>query len=162
MLHIIFSCVLKSRSALDIDLKVSLSRADFGLLESLVRSCRKLGMFYYPNILARYKEAHLASFVWVGLEETKRFNLALYKLCGRVRGSSIGDSGSGGNNDAASLLPASELQFPMPNNRPLWDAVGKNEWLANTKVEESLAGLDDNLQASWISNFADVLESLEF
>jgi hypothetical protein len=119
-------------------------------------------MFYYPNILARYKESHLASFVWVGIEETKRFNLALYKLCGRVRGSGIGDSGSVGNKDSASLLPASELQFPMPNNHPLWNAVGKNEWLANTKVEESLAGLDDTRQASWISNFAEVLESLEF
>ncbi|KOS36944.1 hypothetical protein ACN38_g12286 [Penicillium nordicum] len=64
LLHIIFSFLVSSRTAVDFDLKVSLPPADLGLLEALVRSCRRLGMFYYPNIIAKYEEADLASFVW--------------------------------------------------------------------------------------------------
>lgn len=158
LLHLIFAFVLNNREGLDFDLKVSLSAADLGLLESLVRSCRKLGMFYYPNILARYGETDPASFVWVGIEEVKRFNLALYKVCGRVSGSSMRDR-SGTDNDAA-LLTASELQFPLPGNPPLWNAVSKNEWTANMK-EEGLVSFNDDCQASWISNFAVVLGSLD-
>ena len=107
-------------------------------------------MFFYPNMLARYKEADLPSFVWVGVEEVKRFNIALYKLCARLSSSSPEDR---------PLLAASELEFPLPSNDPLWNSVERDEWEAYAK-EESTVSLNDDVQARWISKFADVLESL--
>ncbi|KAJ5519800.1 hypothetical protein N7463_000253 [Penicillium fimorum] len=157
LLHIIFSFVLSSRAAIDFDLKISLPPADLGLLEALVRSCRRLGMFYYPNILAKYEESDLDSFVWVGIEEIKRFNIALYKVCGKANNSSIRDGSHGDINAVRPSLTAGELQFPLPSNCHLWNAVGMNEWIAIVK-EEKLVSLDDTCQENWISNFAEVLE----
>ncbi|KAJ6137255.1 hypothetical protein N7471_003741 [Penicillium samsonianum] len=157
LLHIIFSFLISSRTAVDFDLRVSLPPADLGLLEALVRSCRRLGMFYYSNILGRYKEADLASFVWVGLEEIKQFNIALYKVCGKASNSNIKDGSHGDITAVQSLLTASELQFPLPSNFPLWNAVSKDEWMA-VGWDEKLVSLDDDCQQNWISNFAEILE----
>lgn len=143
---------MKSDGAVNLDLKSSISTAYLKLLESLIGSCRRLGMFYYPNMLAKYNEADLASFVWVCIEEVKRFNIALYKFCGKLSSSSLGDR---------HLLPASQLHFPLPNNTPLWNAIGKNEWEANAQ-KENMVFLDDDCQPMWISNIAGVLESLDF
>ncbi|OJJ39979.1 hypothetical protein ASPWEDRAFT_33325 [Aspergillus wentii DTO 134E9] len=150
LLHVIFSILTKSESIVNLDLKVSISAAHLLLLKSLVGSCRRLGMFFYPNMLARYKEADLPSFVWVGVEEIKRFNITLYKLCVKLSNASL---------EGRPLLPASELQFPLPSNDPLWNSVGRDEWEANIKEENSVS-LSDNIQAKWISKFADVLEFL--
>lgn len=117
-------------------------------------------MFYYPNILARYRETDLASFVWVGIEEIKRFNLALYKACGKLRNPGTRDGSKDDVGAVTSLLAASELQFPPPTNHPLWNAVGKDEWMAHTK-DERLLSLHDNDHTNWISNFAGVLEILD-
>lgn len=101
-------------------------------------------------MLARYKEADLPSFVWVSIEEVKRFNIALYKLCAKLSSSSQEDR---------PLLPASELQFPLPSNNPLWNSVGRDEWEANA-MGENMVSLNDDFQGKWISKFADVLEFL--
>ena len=160
LLHIIFSLVLRSRDALNFDFKVTLPSADFELLEALVRSCRRRGMFFYPNMLSRFKKVGIASFSWVCTEEVKRFNLALYKTCGRLSDSNT-KAGSQGHHDIARpLLTAADLQFPPPKIDVLWNAVGRNEWLAIIKDETSLY-LDDNCQEAWISNLAGVLEFLE-
>ncbi|CAG8909757.1 unnamed protein product [Penicillium egyptiacum] len=159
LLHIMFSFVTSGR-AIDFDLKISLPPDDLGLLEALVRSCRKLGMFYYPNILAKYVEGDLDSFVWVSIEEIKRFNIALYKVCGKARSSSIRD-GNHEDTNAWSSLTADELQFPLPSNCPLWNAVTRDEWNASAK-DEKLVSLDDDRQKNWISNFAEILQVFEF
>lgn len=136
---------MKADGAVNLDLNISISAADLELLKSLVGSCRKLGMFFYPNMLARYKESDLPSFVWVGIEELKRFSMALYKLCTGVNSLATDNS----------LLHAGELQFPLPSNDPLWNSTGRDEWADNLKDET--ISLKDNLQAKWVSNFADVL-----
>lgn len=100
-------------------------------------------------MLARYKETDLPPFVWVGIEEVKRFNLALYKLCAKL---------SSPSPDDRPLLPASELQFPLPDNEPLWNSIEKDEWEANAKGENMIS-LKYDFQEKWVSNFADVLES---
>ncbi|KAL2844900.1 C2H2 type zinc finger domain protein [Aspergillus pseudodeflectus] len=157
LLHIMFSVLMRTdgHGAVTLDLKVSISTPDLQLLQSLVGSCQRLGMFYYPNILAKYNEGDLASFVWVGIEEVKRFNIALYKFCASL--STPSSDGPG----YWPLLPASQLQFPLPTNTPLWSAVGKDEWEANAPDENEfcVAGADDS-RPMWISNFAGVLDSL--
>lgn len=159
-MHIIFSLILRSRDTLTFDLKVSLPPADFELLEALVQSCRKRGMFFYPNMLTRFQEVGLITFAWVCTEEVKRFNLALYKTCGKLSFTGLKD-GSQHSHDAASpLVSASDLQFPLPTNNPLWNATDKSEWLVFVRGEKDLC-LDENYQQPWISSFAGVLESLE-
>ncbi|KAJ5409341.1 uncharacterized protein N7487_003700 [Penicillium crustosum] len=157
LLHIIFSFLVNSQTAVDLDLKVSLPPADLGLLEDLVRSCRTLGMFYYPNIIAKYEEADLASFVWVCVEEIKQFNIALYKVCGRASSSSIRDGIHRDNNAVWSLLTAGELQFPLPSNIPLWNSVSADEWMVVGR-DEKLVSLVDDCREKWISNSAEILE----
>jgi hypothetical protein len=114
-------------------------------------------MFYYPNIIAKYEEADLASFVWVCVEEIKQFNIALYKVCGKASSSSIRDGSHGDINAVWSLLTPDELQFPLPGNVPLWNAVGADEWMAVGR-DEKLVSLDDDCQEKWISNSAEILE----
>jgi hypothetical protein len=150
LLHVISSVAMEADGVVNLDLKASISAADLALLKSLVGSCRRLGMFFYPNMLARYKEADLPSFVWVGIEEVKRFSIALYKLCAKLSSPSLEDR---------PLLHASELQFPLPSNEPLWNSVERDEWEANAKEEDTVS-LEDDLQAKWISKSADVLEFL--
>ncbi|KAJ5588354.1 hypothetical protein N7537_011032, partial [Penicillium hordei] len=147
LLHVILSILMKSEGVVNFDLKASISATDLTLLKSLVGSCRRLGMFFYPNMLAKYKQADLPSFVWVGVEEIKRFNIALYKLCVKLSNVSQEDR---------PLLTAGELQFPLPSNDPLWNSVERDEWEANAK-EENTVSLGDNFQAKWISKFADIL-----
>ncbi|KAH1330455.1 hypothetical protein KXW83_008332 [Aspergillus fumigatus] len=145
LLHLIFSVIMKDNGVVNLDLKPSISAAGLALLKSLVGSCRRLGMFFYPNMLARFKEADLPALVWVSIEEVKRFNMALYKLCTTLSSSTTEDR---------PLLHASELQFPLPSNDPLWNAVGRAGWEANAKGE-NMVSLKDDLQAKWISRYAD-------
>lgn len=104
-------------------------------------------MFSYPNMLARYKETDLPSFVWVGVEEFKRFNISLYKLCAKLSSASPEDR---------PLLLASELQFPLPSNDPLWNSIERDEWAAIAK-EDIMVSLNDEFREKWISRFADML-----
>ncbi|KAL5050959.1 hypothetical protein BDW71DRAFT_194070 [Aspergillus fruticulosus] len=161
LLHIIFAALYKSQGQgvpplqLSLDLKPRLALADADLLNRLVASCRKLGMLFYPNMLARYSKDDLPSYVWVSIEEVKRLNMALFRLCRSDR------------------LHPRDLQFPLPTNTPLWNAVGKCEWksiiAAGGDIDvdadadadaDAYCGrlLNNALKAEWISNFADVFQ----
>ncbi|KAL4906665.1 hypothetical protein BDW74DRAFT_150927 [Aspergillus multicolor] len=142
--------MMKAGGVIELDLKASISATDLELLRSLVGSCRRLGMLFYPNMLARHGEADLPSFVWVSIEEVKRFGMALYKLCTKV---------SGLETDGSPLLHARELQFSLPSNDLLWHSVGRRDWEVNAKDVVAVS-MKDDLQAKWISNFAEVIDSL--
>ncbi|KAJ5771113.1 C2H2 type zinc finger domain protein [Penicillium nucicola] len=140
-----------ARSAVNLDLKAPVSTEDLDLLKSLVGSCRKLGMFSYTNMLAKYKDADLPSFVWVGIEEVKRFVIALYKLCIRLSSAGLEDR---------SLLHAGELQFPLPVNDLLWHSTERHEWEVYAQ-DENTVSLSELFHEKWISNFADVLQFVQ-
>ncbi|KAJ0425005.1 hypothetical protein BJY00DRAFT_326116 [Aspergillus carlsbadensis] len=165
LLHIISAGLLRGTGALSPNLKPSLAAPDADLLQRLVTSCKKLGMFYYPNILARFSKNEPATYVWVCIEEIKRFNLSLYKVCRAFSGSSrrgentfslLGldraDAGNWG-------LTARDLQFPLPRNTPLWNALNAEEWFAADFEDAYRHNLDDTLEQEWISRSADVLEA---
>ncbi|KAF5857972.1 hypothetical protein ETB97_005003 [Aspergillus alliaceus] len=139
--------------------------AEFNVLGAnrlkLVASCKKLGMLYYPNMLSRYGQDDLAAYVWVSIEEVKRFNLALYKVCrafskqeNSVDNLDIAGAGSRG-------LRARDLRFPLPRNTPLWNAVSKAEWVSAATEDVYRHSLHDTLEAEWISKSAKVLELIE-
>lgn len=154
MLHLIFSLIIQDPDLRGFNLQLSVSAADFELLEALVQGLRKRGMFYYPNILARYKELGLDPLVWACIEEVKRLVLALYRFCGRINISSSGF-------ESKQLIKASELQFPPPSNTTFWDTTGRKECLAELS-RESLPDWDNDYREKWISNYDDVLKLLEF
>lgn len=113
-------------------------------------------MFYYPNILARYQQNELVSFVWTCIEEVKRFNLALYKVC--RASSSLDKSGTHGvTGEAICELTANELQFPMPKNDVLWSAMCKEEWDSAITNDFDLNRLYDTMEEEWISKSAEFL-----
>lgn len=130
------------------------------MLDSLVRSCRRLGLFYYPNILARFQQNDLASYVWICIEEVKRFNLALYKTCRALSGFSAHEKNDGQHGvacEASCGLTADELQFPMPKNDPMWNAMRKEEWESAIADDFDSTRLYDTMEEEWISNSAELL-----
>lgn len=162
LLHIIFALISKRNLSLGLDLKPPSPVIDTGLLASLVLSCKKLGMFYYPNILAQFNPSNPASYVWLAVEEVKRFNVALYRVC-RVLDSNqrYGNIKDRGSPEVTSWrLNASELNFPIPRNDSLWNAENDEE--------RTYAGIDyvdcidwnNTMETQWISRSADLVAYL--
>lgn len=118
-------------------------------------------MFYYPNIIARFSQNEPPVYVWVSIEEIKRFNSALFKACRAFNGS--GRQGGSIENfnmeeTVSWALSARELQFPLPRNKPLWNALSREEWVAADSEDVYRLNLGDTLEQDWISRSADVLE----
>ncbi|KAL4907213.1 hypothetical protein BDW74DRAFT_175995 [Aspergillus multicolor] len=167
LLHIIFSQLHtadtksarssnKSNFSLGLDLKPCATEATIALLSSLVQSCRRLGMFHYPDIIASCRlslpklssnSSSLIPHIWVGIEEVKRFNVALYRICRAISSSSsalsssnpdILDPSPASRREARWQLSAHELQFPPPTNDRMWNTTTWEEW-------ESAVALDPHV-----------------
>jgi hypothetical protein len=132
---------------LGVDQKPSLAQAHTELLGSLLRSCKRSGMFYYPSILAQYSQSDASPYIWLGIEETKWFDLALYKVYQST--SRIGKRAN--NTHIDSKLTARDLQFPPSTNIRLWKAVSKTDWdtAAHSGVFNHL--LDNTMSEVWMS-----------
>lgn len=103
-------------------------------------------------MLARYRPDDLAPYVWISVEEAKRFDLALYKVYSMV--SRPRDSVTGA---VTKELTANEPQFPMPKNNFLWNTASKEVWLSACPGDLDSFSLDDALQVEWISNSAELI-----
>ena len=129
------------------------------LLKCLIRSCRLRGMFYYPRILQQYQEPAIAQYMLVSIEEVKRFNIALYKVCTTIYGSTALSQMVDGASMGNILLTADELQFPLPENHELWDAGTQSEW--DRALEGmSVDGLGEYREEEWISKQARMMHVL--
>ncbi|KAL4932908.1 Zn(II)2Cys6 transcription factor [Aspergillus undulatus] len=158
LLHLIFAVLYKGSGPLGLDLKPCLSPADANLLVRLVQSCKKLGMLYYPNMLARYCQSDLPAYVWVSIEEVKQFNIALYRVCRACSGQEIWTDDLNPTRTSSTVLRANDLQFPLPRNLSLWKAVDKAEWDAAATEDVYRHRLEDTLERDWISKSANLLE----
>ncbi|KAL2836311.1 hypothetical protein BJY01DRAFT_238323 [Aspergillus pseudoustus] len=145
LLHILFSVLYKGRAPVGQDLKAGLSPADADLFDRLVQSCKKLGILYYPNMLAR-------------IEEVKRFNIALYKICTACSEQECWTEGLNSTKAPRRRLRAADLQLPLPKNTRLWKAVDKAEWVFAATDDVYHHRLGDALEGEWISRVANVLE----
>jgi hypothetical protein len=143
---------------LGLDLKTCLSPTDTNFLDRIVESCKRLGMLHYPNMLARYCDSDLAPYVWVSIEEMKRFNIALYRVCNLCSEQGSGTTDFDIIPGSGRRLRAQDLQFPLPRNTPLWNAVDKEGWIYAATDDVFRHRPNDTLQGEWISNSADVLE----
>ncbi|KAJ5975001.1 hypothetical protein N7481_008708 [Penicillium waksmanii] len=153
LLHIIFSCMIESRDNSDFELKASLTPKTTELFTALVRSSRKLGLFYYPNILAQYRDTGDEGLALLFIEETKRFNLSLYKLGRKLRLTSVGP------HTLDWRVNTDELQFPMPKGR-IWVAATRSEWDRAVPVGSIGPELNETVENTWMSRSAELLEYL--
>lgn len=152
LLYLIASLLMNLPHACQWDLTFQLPQPDGEILAAVLRSCRKHNIFSYPTMLARYQDIDNITTIWVGVEEMKRFALALYKvsrLCGDA------DNGEG-----EGRLTLSELQFPPPDSNSLWGAM------SNRELSELLrTGRDGNPERSndsrWISESGGLLDAVD-
>ncbi|KAJ5116825.1 hypothetical protein N7456_001173 [Penicillium angulare] len=152
LLYLIFSLIQNSNIR-SLGLGLSLSSYDYQILSALVQVCLRNKVFHYPDMLERYEGITPMACIWVGMEEMSRLGLALYKvsaLCKRENSSSNG----------IRLLQLSDLQFPVPDSRHLWEAESNQE-LARLLRLDGVSGRFNNIYTpqNWISTSAKALES---
>lgn len=117
LLHVILALfVAQEKGTSDLSLRHHIEAEEYNFLAALVQSCRQLGIFSYANMLARYGSTAPHALVWLGMEETKRFGLALYKVC---RMCACPDSANG---NRGQLLSLADLTFSMPDSDEVWNA----------------------------------------
>lgn len=159
LLQLIFALlVAQQESSIDLNFRFQLPDAKYELLASLVETCRRVGLFNYPNMLSRFHHSAPIALIWVSVEEIKRFGLALYKLCrlctrtGLDNGGSSGDSSGGLRSE---LLTLTDLDFCMPDSDEVWNAPPDTgtEWFRSSALQ-----LRDNRDPDgWISQTAEKL-----
>jgi hypothetical protein len=97
-------------------------------------------MLFYPWIVSQFRQGESPEvFVWVGIEEVKRFALSLYRVCQRSR---LHDSRE------QNLLSLADLRFALPDSDELWHLTSG---LADRLNGRSEAYREANREGNWIS-----------
>ena len=155
LLQLIFALlVAKQESTLNLNLRFQLPDSKYELLTSLVQTCRRLGLFNYPNMLSRFDPSAPVALIWVSVEELKRLGLALYKLCRLcARGDSTNKSGSSSSSSGLrnELLTLRDLDFCMPDSDQAWNAPpgSGSEWFRSIALQQTCRNNQD--PGGWIS-----------
>ncbi|PYI33285.1 C2H2 type zinc finger domain protein [Aspergillus indologenus CBS 114.80] len=153
LLNIIFALISAPPDPLDLQLTRKLPSLQSRLLLALIKTCRAQDMFSYSTMRAHFaQDTVLDVYIWLGIEEVKRFALALYKVCTMVR---VDLHEPQDHPFDPNLLSLAELRFAMPERDGLWD-VGSElaEWLEREHVSDHG---ERNREVDWISNAARVL-----
>ncbi|KAJ5497371.1 hypothetical protein N7463_009358 [Penicillium fimorum] len=72
LLYIIFSLLASSPIGLELNLSLALHVSDRQILSALIATCLRNNIFYYPNMVTRYRNVESVTCMWVGVEEIKR------------------------------------------------------------------------------------------
>lgn len=153
--------ITRDTGGVDLGLRHRIPADEYDLFDSLVRSCRNLGMLSYPAMLAQYPAGTSVTMIWVGVEEMKRFALALYKMA------HICTSAEQKEGICQKLLTVADFSFSLPYSDEFWnlpkgvDARPLVKAIAQTSQEEnrdhekwinsSFATLhDDRVSFKWI------------
>ncbi|PYH91180.1 C2H2 type zinc finger domain protein [Aspergillus ellipticus CBS 707.79] len=151
LIQLIFALLMDNPNPLDMQMKSVLPEAPTRLLKALVRACRRQNMFFYPAVLAKFNPGEVPDvFIWVGVEEVKRFGLALYKVCKLYHIERDGDSG-----ESQGLLSLADLQFAMPDSDERWHASA--DLAATLAKDDPMTYSSKNIEANWISQSARIL-----
>jgi hypothetical protein len=119
LLHVILSILMTRDSrAVDLGLRHCIPAEEYDLLMALVRSCQRLGIFSYPDMLAQHHPDAPLKMIWVGVEEMKRFALALYKVAHICTVMNTRETSQ------EKLLTLADLSFPTPDSDEMWDHPG--------------------------------------
>ncbi|EED22804.1 C6 and C2H2 transcription factor, putative [Talaromyces stipitatus ATCC 10500] len=166
LLHITFALIKGNGKQLDLQLTHQLSEIPSQLLVALVDCCRKREMLFYPSMLAQFNADSLPGvYIWLGIEEAKRFALALYKVCRccRVHDTLLSYGGSMDSHlqiklcaQVSSLLSLADLQFALPDSDELWHASSN---LASRVADNACAYWEKNAEENWICQAARLLQT---
>ncbi|GFF71137.1 C2H2 type zinc finger domain protein [Aspergillus udagawae] len=159
LLQIVFACLRDTHSHVDIRLALTIPTSCSRLLTTLTDTCLRKNMFFYPAILDQFSRDSVPDvFVWVGIEEVKRFALALYKVgrschiqCENGPRNSLHSA-----NRRRSLLSLADLQFALPDSDELWHAT--SDLAARLAKDRPLYYDNNNAEANWISQSARLLQ----
>ncbi|EAW13141.1 C2H2 type zinc finger domain protein [Aspergillus clavatus NRRL 1] len=157
LLQIIFALIKDNETQLDIQLTRPLCRGSSRLLTTLIDTCRRQNLFFYPAILAQFSRESVPDvFIWVGIEEVKRFALALYKVCRlcHVQDTELDTPRSTGR--GKDLLALMDLQFALPDSDELWHA--SSDLAARLAQDGPMCYSNKNIEANWISQAARLLQ----
>ncbi|KAJ5554669.1 hypothetical protein N7513_004628 [Penicillium frequentans] len=162
LLHLIFSFIVNYDQS-NLQITRLLPELPSRLMISLVRTCVKRGIFFYPAIQSQFKsEVGPEVLIWLGIEEVKRFNLSLYRLYRHIRldakvleDTANIDSSCGPRPSGRHLLSLADLQFALPDSDELWHMTSD---LAAKIAGNNSAYNDKNGESNWISQTARVLE----
>ncbi|RAK75861.1 uncharacterized protein BO72DRAFT_497590 [Aspergillus fijiensis CBS 313.89] len=151
LLQLIFA-VLTAKPEVQVDLncRFRLPEPTYELLTALVAICRRLGLFSYPNMLARHHSTAPVALVWVSVEEIKRFGLALYKLC-RLCSSSTSSSRANTDSGADELLTLADLDFSMPDSDDWWNVASTTDASTLRHTGWHSTARDNRNPGGWIS-----------
>ncbi|RAH69870.1 Zn(II)2Cys6 transcription factor [Aspergillus aculeatinus CBS 121060] len=151
LLQLIFAVLTaKPEVQLDLNCRFRLPEPTYELLTALVATCRRLGLFSYPNMLARHHPTAPVALVWVSVEETKRFGLALYKLC-RLCSSSTSTSRANTDSGADELLTLADLDFSMPDSDDWWNVASTTDASTPRHTGWHSTARDNRNPGGWIS-----------
>ncbi|KAL4772676.1 hypothetical protein BDW60DRAFT_216314 [Aspergillus nidulans var. acristatus] len=131
LIYLIFSLVLygTDHASFELSLTFQMSPSDRSVLSSVVETCLEDNIFHYPHMLQRYVGVEDITCIWVGVEEIKRFGLALYRVCCMCAGGTGREASGRPDGDHSRLLCLCDLDFPPPDEECLWEA-GSNEELS--------------------------------
>lgn len=156
LLHIIFALFVADReTTFDLNCRYRLPAPIYDLLKALVETCRKLGLFCYPNMLSRHDSSASLALVWVGVEELKRFGLALYKVCRLCTSGASSDTEPTirkySHPSESELLTLADLDFCLPDSDELWNASPGQRSPLIRDVASQLVLRENQDPETWIS-----------
>ncbi|EKG18996.1 hypothetical protein MPH_03686 [Macrophomina phaseolina MS6] len=145
LLSIIFATMTRSRLA-----PQQLSESEYEVLVGLIKSCKRRGMFQYPRMHAQYDRAgvdhNTVIYIWVGIEEAKRFALAVYHVWKMCKDRALGHHGDD------DLLTVADLEFPIPMGEHMWLSESKELFLQRVTETIDAENSPCNHGAEWICN----------
>ncbi|RAK93700.1 C6 and C2H2 transcription factor [Aspergillus costaricaensis CBS 115574] len=154
LLQLIFALLIaKQEVTFDLNLRCHLPSSKYELLTSLVETCRQLGLFSYPSMLAQHPLDAPVALIWVSVEEAKRFGMALYKLCRLCGPKQIVDSDgqSHGGSQMSALLTLADLDFSMPDSDEVWNASSEERGSTLHYMTLQHSFRDNRDTSGWIS-----------
>lgn len=148
----------RENASMDLTMRYRLPDDKYKLLTALVQTCRRWGMFYYPNMIIQHNTYTPLALVYLNIEEIKRFGLALYKACRLSTSSDITEGNT--NCDRNDLLSLADLSYSMPDSDEIWNAPLGTESEVLKKSASSAATRDNGDPKNWISEASGLLHDV--
>ncbi|KAJ5186724.1 hypothetical protein N7449_011488 [Penicillium cf. viridicatum] len=159
LLNIILALFMaRENASMDLTMRYRLPDDKYKLLTALVQTCRRWGMFYYPNMIIQHNTYTPLALVYLNIEEIKRFGLALYKACRLSTSSDITEGNT--NCDRNDLLTLADLSYSMPDSDEIWNAPLGTESEVLKKSASSAATRDNGDPKNWISEASGLLHDV--
>lgn len=104
-------------------------------------------------MLAQYPNDTPLMMIWVGVEEVKRFALALYKVAYMCTAADMAESTD------ERLLTLADLSFGMPDSDELWNLPRGSDFQSHIRATAESSQGENRDCRNWISSSAAILHN---